>query len=167
MSASAARDMKTSEEAKDEYEGVYYLPIDDEYELKVALAWFKEKHEARQRATGWPKMSRTIPLPKLTQRAIVVPIIRGEDRTPLVKYFRDINGAPHTEQVSPKSLIGEIRECKPIVVADHWESARDDWDAFGGNLRKPQFLEALGKSSSPIRPCIHIGNEHELKLTFL
>lgn len=163
MSAAA---QKTEKQA-DDMEGVYFLPVDDEYEQRIAKSYFDQKYGDRHRDTGWPKLAGKIPLPKLNQRAIVVPLVRGEDRSPAIKYFRDMNGAPHTERVAMKDLATEVRECKPVRVGDFWEAARDDWDAFGGNLQRPQFLEALGRSSVPAHPKIHIGNEHELKLTFL
>lgn len=164
MSAAA---QKIENKPATDYEGVYFIPVDDEYEQSIAKKWFEERYGDMNRATGWPKLAGRIPLPKLTQRAIVVPIIRGEDRTPCIKYFRDINGAPHTERVPLTDLAKEMRECTRVRVADHWTQASSEWDAFGGELQKPQFLEALGKSSTPVRPMIHIGNEHELRLSFV
>lgn len=165
MSAASAREVKPAPAG--DYEGVYMLPVDDEYEQRIAKRYFDDRYGEQNKATGWPKLAGKIPLPKLNQRAIVVPIIRGEDRTPAIKYFRDMNGSPHQERVPIADLATEVRECPRVKVADHWAQARDDWDAFGGELIKPQFLEALGKSCTPVRPMIHIGNEHELRLTFL
>lgn len=162
MSAAQKIEQKT-----DDMEGVYMLPVDDEYEQRIAKTYFDAKYGEQHRSTGWPKLAGKIPLPKLNQRAIVVPLIRGEDRTPAIKSFRDVNGISHQERVAMKDLATEVRECPRVRVGDHWDAARDDWDAFGGNLQRAQFLEALGKSCTPIRPMIHIGNEHELRLTFL
>jgi len=149
-------------------EGVYYLAIDEPTELRIASAWFRAKFpRAALKEQDWPCITSRIPLSRLNRRATIVPIIRGEDRSPASKAIRDIHGAPHVEHVPTRDLALEVRVCRPVAVEDHWRSKADEWDGFGGEINRSTFVSAMGQSASPVCAKIHVGRQDELRLSFV
>lgn len=153
------------------FEGTYYLAINDDGELKIAKAWFKDRYPEVVRDPQrhpWPKITREIPIPRLHEKATVIALIRGEDRSPLEKRTRDQATGMMTSQANdPAMLLEEVRECKPVRIGDHWRGKSDEWDAFGGEIDRPTFLEALGKVCSPLAPRVHVGSIDQLKLVWI
>jgi hypothetical protein len=143
-------------------EQTYFLCIDDPYELSIASAWLKATYPNTR-----GKPVRELPLMRLTERATIIPVIRGEDRSSLEVYDRDSHGAPRVTRRKPVELITEVRECRPVKTADHWRGRADEWDAFGGELMRDSFQTDLAKACTPIAPRVHIGTPNVLRLGFV
>lgn len=143
-------------------ERTYFLAIDDAHELNIAKAYVKAKYP-----NTLAKITNQLPLPRLGKDFVIIPLIRGEDRSPAVQEDRHQNGSSRVTHRRPLELISEVRECKPLNVADYWGERPDEWDAFVGELDRLKFMEGLAKSA---RPCIgktHIGTPDLLRLTFI
>lgn len=122
-----------------------YFASSDVYEAAVAQAWAKTKD--RKIVTG-------LPLERLTADMVIVPVVRGSDRTPLryEEFDREL-GRPKQRQRKAEELIGEVKECTPIPVSKFWTSNReavsmDDFaELLSGMLDHTAFIDAVNRST--------------------
>lgn len=145
-------------------ENVYFIAIDDPYESAIAKAYIAAKYPGTK-----ARFRTSINLNRLSEKHVVIALIRGEDRSPLERSARDDRGVAHIVRTSPKDLIHEIRECKPIRVADHWlrRHGADEYDDDDGQINADSFMTELGTRATPICPRTHIGTPDVLKLQFV
>lgn len=135
----------TAAEGKTPAKKTIYFASHDVYEAAVAQAWAKEK--GRKVATG-------LPLDRLTPDMVIVPVVRGADRSPLryEEYDREL-GRPKQRQRRPEDVIGEVKECTPIPVAKYWTTNRetvqlDDFaELLSGMLDVTAFIDAVNRST--------------------
>lgn len=145
-------------------ENVYFLAINDQYESAIAKAYIAQKYPASK-----ARFRTELKLQRLSEKHVVIALVRGEDRSPLERTARDDRGIAHIVRTSPGDLTREIRECKPIKVADHWRRSHgaDEYDDDDGEIDVESFMTELGKQATPICPRTHIGTPDLLKLTFV
>lgn len=124
---------------------IYFAP-NDVYEAGIAKVWAES--QGRKIATG-------LPLDRLTADMVIVPVVRGPDRTPMryEEFDREL-GRPKSRQRKPEELIGEVKECTPIPVAKYWLLDRDtvsvdDFaEVLGGMLDTTAFIDAVNRSTA-------------------
>jgi hypothetical protein len=150
------------QEQQQHTEQTYFFAIEDTYELGIAKAWFKTTYPNSK-----AKLTNQLPLNRLTQHAVVIPVIRGEDRSAATDQERFQNGSSRVIHRKPQELVHEVRECRPVAIADFWVARADEFDAFGGELDRGKFMEALAKSAAPCTSKTHIGTPDTLKLGFI
>ena len=160
MSGAAAARAGQSEQPQTQRK-VIYLCVDDQYENAIAQKWAESKGR---------KYVTYLPLPKLTHDMVIVPIVRGKERTPVryEEFDKDFNRVK-TKEHKPATLIGELVECEPVNVVDFWmghgRTIRvDDWqEAVGGDLDRTRFIDGLARSTSvhEVYPKTHHGTNHE------
>jgi hypothetical protein len=139
----------------------YFLAVNDDFELKIAQAWLQQKYP---NSAG--KVVKELPMHRLPQNAVVIPVTRGEDRSPSWTQAHD-RGSVRGIHVAPAELAREVREGKALAVADFWVAQRDEFDAFGGELNRDSFLEKLSAAATPAVARVHIGNPNSVKLSFV
>lgn len=147
---------------------VFYLAMDDQFESPIAKAWAGNSGKS---------VVHFIPLDRLTSEMVIVPVVRNsETRTSVLQ--EEWNEGEHrrvSKRVPADKLVGELIECKPIRVADFWQSgsARAAADGFSdllmGSLDRTGFINAVSDSTGPhgVYPRTHHGDDNKtLKLTW-
>lgn len=143
-------------------EFTYFLTIDDPHELKIAEAYVRQKYP-----NTLGKITKELRLLRLNDKATVIGLIRGDDRSPIERRALDERGQAVIIKVPYADLAHQVRECKPVKTADYWISQSDEYDAFGGELDRGRFIDALSIACTPIRAGTHIGTPNLLKLSFI
>lgn len=142
-------------------QSTYFLAVDDPFELKIAQAWLKATYP-----NTLARIVSQLPMQRLTKPTVVIPVIRGEDRSPAYTQTMEAHSV-RAIHVNPKDLIGEVRECAPVEVAKHWREVRDEFDPFGGEMNRNSFMDELSQNSAPVAARIHIGNTQVVRLQFV
>jgi len=126
-------------------EKTIYLAMGDVHEAMVATAWAKK--------TGKRFVS-SIPIDRLSPEMVIVPVVRGTDRSPMqYEEWDPIRHQKIRKDRSAADLVGEVMECAPVRVGDFWSGDRnkiqvDDFtEIMGGQLDESGFLDALARSS--------------------
>jgi hypothetical protein len=136
----------TAAESKQPQTKTIYFASHDVYEAGIAQAWAKQ--HGRRITTG-------LPLDRLTADMVIVPIVRGTDRTPLryEQYDKEL-GRSVQRQRKAEELTAEVRECTPIPVAKYWTTDRqtvqlDDFaELLAGMLDTTSFIDAVNRSTA-------------------
>jgi|SRR6185312_9896927 len=147
---------------------VFYLAMDDQYESLIAKAWAKK--------TDKPVVY-AIPIDRLTLDMVIVPVVRDamERTSMLQEEFDAQEQRKKTVRLKGEDCIDELRECKPVRVADFWSNGgpRGSSDAFSellmGKLDASGFINALNESTAPhgVYPRTHHGDDNKtVKLTW-
>lgn len=150
-----------SEAPKTHTPSTFFLAVDDVFELKIAHAWLKHTHP---HTLG--KVVSKLPLLRLPHNTVVIPVTRGEDRSAAMVNVYEGHSV-RTAHVDLNSLIHEVREAPAIDITKHWRQVRDEFDAFGGDLDKDSFMDALSNAASPAAARLHIGSPNIVRLTFV
>ena len=148
---------------------VFYLAMQDMYELQIAKAWGK--------ANTKPVVDH-IPLDRLTLEMVIVPVVRtAETRTPMLQEEWDpTEQRKVSKRIPAADLTSELHECKPVRVGEFWQSGgtgRSAGDAFSellmGKLDQNAFIDALAASTAEhaVYPRTHHGDDNKtVKLTW-
>lgn len=147
---------------------VFYLAMQDMYELQIAKAWGKEHNK--------PVVDH-IPLERLTLEMVIVPVVRtAETRTPMLQEeWNQVEQRKISKRIPASELIPELHECKPVRVGEFWQSGggRSAGDAFSellmGKLDQNAFIDALAASTAEhaVYPRTHHGDDNKtVKLTW-
>lgn len=148
-----------------------YFGIDDLHEIRVAQAWGKKNNK---------HVIFSIPLTKLQAHMVLVPVVRGPERTPQVyEEWRPEEQRMHKKTRKPEDLVDEVIECKPIRVADYWRGGynanisanRDIFElqSLMGELDVNALIDAVNASTATesVFPRTHEGDNHNtLRLTW-
>jgi hypothetical protein len=161
MNQVAARAMPGTESPKTHTASTFFLAVDDTFELKIAHAWLKHTYP-----NTLGKVVKQLPLHRLPHNTVVIPITRGEDRTAAMVNVYEGHSV-RTSHVDVDKLMHEVREATPIDITKHWRTVRDEFDAFGGDLNRDSFLEALSNAASPAAARMHIGTPNVVRLSFV
>lgn len=144
-------------------ENTFFLLLADPHEEKIARAYIAAKYPKTK-----AKIARMLPLPRLSEGMVIIPLFRRSDRTPMERGMIDVHGRPFTQRTSPLDVAHEVREGTPVVVAKHWRksSIDDAFGAFGGVLNRSSFLDELNVSCSPCTAHAEIGSPDEVLMRF-
>lgn len=150
-----------------------YLGIDDIHEMRIARKWVDLKLKPTLKPGEPPAiLLQTLQLLKLTPEHVVIPLVRGDDRSALqVTHLDAFQSKVLTEDRPIETLIGEIRVCAPIAVADYWSQTSEaggyGFAGFGGELATPGFMTAIALTTSPCLARCENGAPTVLHLTFV
>ena len=141
--------MSQPQQQKPQGEGVYYLCMDGEHELRIAKAWFKAKFPQGTAA----KLVQELRIARLMDQHTVIAIYREDGCTPaLLSPIDHVTGGRRIEPVAiDDAILKEVVEGKPVRVRDHWRARRSDDDYSDGDIDRSSFFRALGATlRSPV-----------------
>lgn len=149
-----------------------YLAIDDIHEMRIARKWVDLRLKPTLKPGEPVILLQTLQLLKLTPEHVVVPLVRGDDRSSMqVTHLDAFNSKVLTEERALDTLVDEVRVGSPIAVSDHWTATADaggyGFAGFGGELATSAFLTAVARTTSPCLARCENGSPTILHLTFV
>lgn len=121
-------------------ETTYFVLVNDEYESKAGRAYLKTIYPQ-----SLARVVTELRLDRLTDKHTVIPILRGDDRSPAVPLVRDAHGIRVPQPAPVTELMKEVREGQPVACAKYWQPGTGN----EGELNVAGFLEEVGKSCVP------------------
>lgn len=138
-------------------ETTYFVLMNDEYESKAGRAYLKTIYPQ-----SLARVVTDLRIDRLTDKHTVIPLFRGDDRTPAVQLIRDPQGIRVPQHTPVAELMKEVREGQPVACAKHWSASSGN----EGELNVTSFLEELGKSCVPAA-VRYVPRENILRLGFI